>query len=64
MTDLSYFKRGQIVSARMAGASVTKNRWIIWYSKEYCTESNDGIVERRKNLYTEAKLQKRVKVIW
>ena len=61
MADLSDFKRGQIVDARMAGAN--KNRWIIWCSKEYCLESNENIWERR-NILTEAKLWKKVKVVW
>ena len=30
-----------------------KNRWIIWFSKEYCLESNDSIWERSKNFLTE-----------
>ena len=51
MADLSDFKRGQIVGARMAGATMT----IIWCSKEYCLESNDSFYERMKNLLKEAK---------
>ena len=64
MADLSYFKKGQIVDARMAGASVRKKRWMIWFSKKYCLKSNDSIWERRKTLLTEAKLWKKTKAVW
>ena len=64
MADLSDIKRSQILDVCMAGASVTKNRWIILLSREYCFESNDSIWERRKNLLTEAKLWKKAKAAW
>ena len=64
MADLSDFKRGQIVGVCMAGASVTKNCWIIWFSKEYCLKSSDSIWKSRKNLLTEAKLWKKAKAVW
>ena len=63
MAALSDFKRGQIVGARMAGASVRKNHRIIRRSKDYCLESNDSLWERRKNLLTEAKLWKRAESV-
>ena len=53
MADVLDFKKVQIVGARTAGASVIKNHWIVWCSKEYCLESNDSIWERRKIFLTE-----------
>ena len=63
MADLSDFKRGQIVGARMAGES-NKNCWIFCCGKEYCLESNFGIWEIRKNLLTKGKLWKKAKDVW
>ena len=63
MADLSDFKRGQIVGARMAGASLTKTIEFLWFSKEYRLESNDSIWERTKNLI-EAKFWEKVKAVW
>ena len=48
MAKLSDFKVSQIVSTRTVGARITKNRLIIWFSKEYYLESNDSIWERMK----------------
>ena len=64
MADLSIFKRGQIVGACMAGASVTKKHSIIWDCEDYYLENNDSIWERRKNLFTEVKLLKKVSAVW
>ena len=62
ITDISDFKKSQIVGARIAGAGVIKNCWIIWCTKEYYLESKDNW--KRKNLLTEAKLWKKVKAVW
>ena len=63
MADLSDFKRGQIVSAHMAGARVTKTAELFGMARS-SLDSNDSIWERRKNLHTEVKLWKKAKAVW
>ena len=63
MEDLSNFKRGQIVDARMVDASEIKTTELFGVARN-SLESNDSIWERRKNLLTEAKLWKKAKAVW
>ena len=48
----------------MTGASVTKNRWIIWCNKEYCLESNDSIWEKKEKPPPWIKVWKKAKALW
>ena len=50
MRNLTEFKKGQIVGARMAGASVTKIAWTVWFFESYRIKDHDRIQEARKTL--------------
>ena len=56
MPDLSDFKRGQIVSARMEGASVTKTVELFGVARNNMTKVMKAFEKKRKNFITEAKL--------
>ena len=56
-------KKGQIIGARMAGASVTKSAELFGVARS-SLENNDSIWERRKGLFIEAKLWMKAKAVW
>ena len=62
MADLSDFKWGQIISARIAGASETNIAELFGVARR--TVSNDNIWERKKNLLTGIKFWKKAKAVW
>ena len=57
MVDLSDFKRGQIVGARMVGASVTKTAQMFGVSKVKIAS------EKEKNVIFKAQVWLKVKVV-
>ena len=55
MADLSVFKRGQIVAARMVGVSVAKTPELLGVERRSVSKVMTAFRERKKNLLTDCK---------
>ena len=62
MADLSDLKRGQIVGAHMAGASVTKTTELFGIARSTVWKMRT-VFEQEAKLLTEAKLWKKAKAV-
>ena len=63
MVDLSDFKRGQIVAARLAGATVTKTAELFSVARSNVLKVMAAFVKERKTSLPKAKLWKKAKSV-